>query len=312
MTIKEAVLKTLEENKKLMNYKDVYEYIKHKNYANFNTKTPMATVSAILSEFIKNEDNRVKRIQTQKSTYLYYFSKYENELNFENYQVADKKDKKYFERDLHKLFVTYLETKNIFSKTIYHETSKQSVNQKWIHPDIIGVEFLQLKSKVSSKFLKTIDKNSFFTLYSYELKKEINTDYELKEAYFQAVSNSSWANRGYLVALQINDNLLDELQRLNQSFGIGFILLNSYPYESKILFNSKYKELDFKTLDRLCEINKDFEKFIKVIEKFLNASDDYIDGSKKEILEFCDSILKSDNDIYNFCMENNIPFEKEE
>jgi len=313
MTIKEAILKTLENNRKLMNHKDIYEYIKFNKLATFNTKTPEATVSGLLSDFIKNEDNRVKRIKTKKATYLYYFSKYENELNFEDFQKDNKDnivEKKYSERDLHKLFVTYLESKNIFAKTIYHETSKQSLNKKWIHPDIIGVEFLQLKSKISSKFLKTIDKNSFFTLYSYELKREINTDYELKEAYFQAVSNSSWANRGYLVALQINDNLLDELQRLNQSFGIGFILLNSYPYKSKTLFNSKYKELDFKTIDRLCEINKDFEQFIKMIEKFLNASDDYIEGTKREILEFCDSILNNDNEIYNFCKENNIPFEK--
>ena len=65
-----------------------------------------------------------------------------------------------------------------------------------------------------------------------EIKKEINTDYELKKSYFQAVSNSSWANYGYLVALEISDNLKDEMERLNQSFGIGIIELKSNPYES--------------------------------------------------------------------------------
>ncbi len=310
MTIKEAILKTLENNKKLMNHKDIYNYIKKNNLAKFNSETPEATVSALLGDFIRNNDNRVKRIKTEKSTYLYYFSKYENEINFENEKFDKKEDIKYKERDLHQLFVTYLGAKNIFAKTIYHETSKQSLNQKWIHPDIIGVEFLQLKSKISSNFLKTIDKNRFFNLYSYELKREIKNDYELKEAYFQAVSNSSWANYSYLVALEINDNLLDELQRLNQSFGIGFILLNSYPYESKILFSAKYRELDVKTIDRLCEINKDFEKFIKMIDKYLNANDDYIDGTKKEILEFCDDILRDDGSIYKYCKSKNIPFDE--
>lgn len=43
---------------------------------------------------------------------------------------------------------------------------------------------------------------------------------------FQAVSNSSWANEGYLVVLQeIDSEVLSELRRLNQSFGIGVIKL---------------------------------------------------------------------------------------
>lgn len=36
---------------------------------------------------------------------------------------------------------------------------------------------------------------------------------------------SSWANYGYLVALEISDSLKDEMQRLNQSFGISIIEL---------------------------------------------------------------------------------------
>jgi hypothetical protein len=311
MTIKEAILKTLEDNKKLMNHKEIYDYIIKHNLAEFKSATPEATVSAILGDFIRNNDNRVKRVKTEKSTYLYYLSKYENEINFENEKYNKKENINYKERDLHKLFVTYLKSKNIYAKTIYHEVSKQSTNKKWIHPDIIGVEFLQLKSKITSKFLKTIDKKSFFNLYSYELKREIKNDYELKESYFQAVSNSSWANYGYLVALEINDNLLNELQRLNQSFGIGFILLNSYPYESKILFNARYKELDIKTIDRLCEINSDFEKFIKTIEKYLKANDDYLEGTKKEMIEFCDKVLKDDNSIYEYCRNKHIPINED-
>ena len=38
----------------------------------------------------------------------------------------------------------------------------------------------------------------------------------MKKSYFQAVSNSSWANKGYLVALDINTNLYSELERLNK------------------------------------------------------------------------------------------------
>ena len=310
MTIKEAILKTLKENKKLMTHKEVYEYIVNNHLALFEGKTPTSTVSAILGDFIRKNDNRVKRIKSPNGSFLYYFSHYENDIDFDNVSVEKDIRMGYKERDLHPLFVTYLKSKNILAKTIYHEESKKNSNQKWIHPDIIGVEFIKLKSSISGKFLKTIDKNKFFSLYSYELKREIKNDYELKESYFQAVSNSSWANYGYLVAFELNDNLLSELQRLNQSFGIGFILLRPNPYESKILYEAKYKELDFRTIDRLCYENEGFKNFIELIDKYLDASEKYITGVKRELIEKCDEILKNEEYI-TYCKTKNIPIESE-
>ena len=43
------------------------------------------------------------------------------------------------------------------------------------------------------------------------------------------------------------------------------------PYQSRILFQAKYRDLDFKTIDKLCKINKDFEKFIEQAEKLMTA-----------------------------------------
>ena len=143
----------------------------------------------------------------------------------------------------------------------------------------------------------------------YELKKEINTDYELKEAYFQVVSNSSWANYGYLVAFEISDNLLDEIESLNQSFGIGVIELNANPYKSKILYPSKLKELDFKTIDKLCKINKDFENFIEYTEKILSVEDRFYKSVEKEFNQFCDKYFENDSDIEKYCKEKDIPME---
>jgi len=57
MTIKEAILITLEKNKKLMNHKEIYNYIKKNNLAKFNSETPEATVSALLGDFIRNNEN---------------------------------------------------------------------------------------------------------------------------------------------------------------------------------------------------------------------------------------------------------------
>lgn len=322
MTIKEAILKTLDENKKLMTHIEVRKYIQENNYYMFSGKTPDATISALLGDFIRNGDNRVKRIKTEQANYLYYFSKFENELNIENeihpISISSKTVKKqdtFHERDLHKLFATYLHSQDILSKTILHEESKNSKddNQKWLHPDIIGISFLEFKSKTSENFLKTLNKKDLITLTSYELKKEIKTDSELKKYFFQAVSNSSWANKGYLVAFDISDNLKSEIARLSQSFGIGVIQLKSNPFESEILFESKFKNLDFTTIDKLCNVNSKFDEFILLVEKYLTADEKYMNGTLKEFDDFCDKFFTNDNDseILEYCKKRNIPVEEE-
>ncbi|BAF72116.1 HTH domain-containing protein [Sulfurovum sp. NBC37-1] len=319
MTVKEAILKSLEDLKKIVTHKDVLNHITSKKYYDFSKgKTPEATISALLGDFIRNNDSRVKRIKGEGGTYLYYLAKYEQELDIENLQneVSEKKKNikpslTYKERDLHKLLSSYLKNQNIYSKTIFHEQSKNNSdkNQKWIHPDMIGIKFLNLSSKVNQAFMKILNKGDTFKITSYELKKEINTDYELKQAYFQAVSNSSWANYGYLVAFEISDSLIDEMERLNQSFGIGIIELNSNPYKSKILYQSKLKELDFKTIDKLCKINKEFEKFIENTEKILSVEDRYYNSVEKEFDDFSDSYFKNDSEIEEYCNEKKIPFD---
>jgi hypothetical protein len=97
------------------------------------------------------------------------------------------------------------------------------------------------------------------------------------------------------------------MERLNQSFGIGIIELNANPYQSKIFFPAKYRDLDFKTIDKLCNMNNEFEKFIVQIEKLLSASDKYVTGAEKELDEFCDTYFVNDIDVEEYCKENNIP-----
>ncbi|NLJ82220.1 MAG: hypothetical protein GX330_03745, partial [Bacteroidales bacterium] len=53
MTIKEAILKSLDEINKLATYMDVHDYIVEKKFYDFGTaKTPPATISALLGDFI--------------------------------------------------------------------------------------------------------------------------------------------------------------------------------------------------------------------------------------------------------------------
>ncbi|MBL1233149.1 MAG: hypothetical protein COA31_010550 [Flavobacteriales bacterium] len=318
MTIKEAILKVLEDNIGSFTYLEVLEMIDRKNYIDWgNAKTPSDTIGAQLGHFIRQNDSRVKRVKGKKG-FEYYLSKYESELKLsevvEDELSSKQAYKKYQERDLHKLLSSYLKSQNIYSKTIFHEKSANSKDdhQKWIHPDMLGINFLNLKNVTSNALLKVINKSDAFNLISYELKREIKSDYELKKCFFQTVSNSSWANYGYLVAFEISKNLMGEMERLNQSFGIGIIELNGNPYESKILFQPTYKELDFKTIDKLCEINSEFEKFIAQTETMLIAPEKYVKGTKKEFEDFCDDYFKTDSEIEKYCKDKNIPIEQEE
>ena len=289
MTIKEAILQSLSDIKSLTISNQVCKHIIKNNYYDFgDAKTPPATVSALLGDFIRNGDSRVKRIKGKNGTFSYYLTKNEPEIGIEVLTQTEPtvkridKQNSYAERDLHLLLSTYLKSNNIYSKTI---------------------------SKASQTLLKAVNRADIFKITSYEVKKEINTDYELKKTFFQAVSNSSWANYGYLVAFEIADSLNEEMERLNQSFGIGIIELKHNPYESKVLFPSKYKELDFKTIDKLCKINSDFEKFIIQTEKLLTANEKYTESTEKELDGFCDNYFKNDSEIEKYCKEKNIPNE---
>ncbi len=325
MTIKEAILKSLNDINCLTNYMEIYNHIVEKNYYDFGTaKTPASTISALLGDFIRNGDSRVKRIKQEGGTYSYYLTKNEQEIGIDVFEAfttttttmppPKQKIKPYDERDLHKLLSSYLKNTKIYSKTIFHEQSKygKDSNQIWTHPDMVGIKFLNLQTKTSQNLLKSINRVDSIKLSSYELKKEINSDSELKKAFFQAVSNSSWANFGYLVAFEFSDSLSDEIERLSQSFGIGIIELNANPFKSKLLFPPKYRDLDFKTIDKLCKINKDFEIFIELIDKLMTAQERYYKSTEKELDELCDDYFDSDAEIEKYCKEKNIPIDENE
>ncbi|PDW12561.1 hypothetical protein BB390_06510 [Helicobacter pylori] len=157
----------------------------------------------------------------------------------------------------------------LLCKTIRHEECKKGKGGEcmWNYPDIVGVYFPYNKYKGETlKFLHHTGQEKH-KLFSFELKKELSFS-NLKESYFQAVSNSTWANEGYLVVKNIKEDVLDELRRLNQSFGIGVIKLESEISNSKILLPAKEREIDIPTLNMLVKQSpKDFKPFIEKINK---------------------------------------------
>ena len=95
MTVKEAVLKSLQELKTLSTHVDVCNHILKYDYYNFGeAKTPAQTISATLGNFIRSGDSRVKRVKSKKGKYSYYLASLESDLNFENTQGIDSKKKK--------------------------------------------------------------------------------------------------------------------------------------------------------------------------------------------------------------------------
>ncbi|GMT38204.1 Putative HrgA like protein [Helicobacter bizzozeronii] len=197
------------------------------------------------------------------------------------------------ERDLHPRlsYIAYHQW-GLYTKTIYHEESKKSKKgmDKWIYPDMVGVSFAykDFESPNVRSFIKKFDTLPI-KLVSFELKRELDLA-SCREAYFQAISNSSWAHAGYLVAGTLdrnNKDLMELLKQLNQSFGIGVIVLDIERIEqSAILLSAKEKEnLDYQTLSKLAERNENFDKFLKSVADF------EIENPQRYKHEF-DSILK--------------------
>ncbi len=206
-------------------------------------------------------------------------AKEENDEQSECSDATEKQKTSFHERVLHPLLVKFLDKDPNFKllcKTIRHEECKKGElgECKWNYPDIVGVYFPYNKyfpyngyKEETLKFLHHTGQKRH-KLFSFELKKELSFS-NLKESYFQAVSNSTWANEGYLVVFEeIEDKVLGELRQLNQSFGIGVIKLESEISNSKILLPAKEREIDIPTLNMLVKQSpKDFKPFIEKINK---------------------------------------------
>ncbi|NLY03387.1 MAG: HrgA protein, partial [Campylobacter sp.] len=169
-------------------------------------------------------------------------------------------------------FVSSNQNFECYTKTIYHEKSSKNKKgmDKWLYPDIVGVKF----KNYSKNLVKFSDKFNFSVpkIYSFEIKINLSVG-NFREYFFQTVSNSSWANESYLIALDIDvkDEELNELiSKLSSSFGIGVISLDTKNLDqSEILAPAKFRDsLDLVIMDELCRKNGDFNNFIKTISEF--------------------------------------------
>lgn len=259
-------------------------------------KTPASTIYSLLYKQTLDPRSRFARSgATPRSYYLKEVLSEEeaNKLIEEQEQVGrEPEENEYEERDLHPLLTYFASARmGVYTKTIDDRKSRRAAKgfAEWAHPDLVGLQFpegwkpevIEMGKELSSRLI---------TLHSFEMKKGLSFS-NIRESFFQTVSNSSWANEGYLVAATIDENsdFREELERLSASFGIGIIQLDTHdPESSQIVLPAKRKDdLDWKTINRLCEMNSDFKAFIEGTTKTCRAN--------KVIKDYFDPVLSADH-----------------
>lgn len=214
ITFIELSKKVLKEENKPMTVEEIWEIAKKKEYnllVATKGKTPWRTIGAQMYVDIRdNYDSPFIKIDSKPRKF--FLKELASEENLK--KIREKEEKmvetptktKYSERDLHPLLTYYAYTYlGVYTKTIKHEKSSRKKYAQWLHPDLVGVYFpidewttevLEFGMVVGSKLIK---------LYSFEMKKEL-TFSNIRESFFQTVSNSSWANEGYLVAPKVSQD----------------------------------------------------------------------------------------------------------
>ncbi|MDO8329237.1 MAG: HTH domain-containing protein [Fluviicoccus sp.] len=176
----------------------------------------------------------------------------------------------FLEKDLYPLLSYFASLHlRVYSRTIRLSQTDNKDYGEWFHPDMVGCYFPMEEWQTDVYELNSTLGNTAVRFYSFEVKRELNFA-NLRETFFQAVSNSSWANEGYLVAARISDDeeFIAELSRLSATFGIGIIELNTNePDASSIIFPAARTEtLDWDVLNKMATINQDFHDFIKRVK----------------------------------------------
>ncbi|WP_033589486.1 COG2958 family protein [Helicobacter pylori] len=277
--------------------KELFSEGKIENMFDCGGKTPHQSVSSyIYTALSKGEELPFKKAREKPTLIALKSAAKELGLNTEKPRTPGVEIA--HERDLHP-FLTYMafhnENLKCYTTTIFHEESSKSPKgmDRWLYPDMVGVRFLhaELSNENLIAFSKKFDTLPV-KLVSFELKKEIRVN-NCRECYFQAISNSSWANEGYLVGCHIdthNSKLMDLLKRLHASFGIGVIDLRTDEDKSAILLNAKYKEkIDYTVASELSAKNEKFSGFLKSVVDYdpnhpQRYKDEFDEIKKKEEL----------------------------
>jgi hypothetical protein len=282
MTFLELAKKVLEEIGEPLSSEEIWKIAQEKGYdkeIGSKGKTPWATLGALLYSSTKkdNPDSPFVRIGVRPTK---FYLKGKEPKSLENPTpteppITEKSDFDLLEKHLHGYLTYYaFHYLRCYTKSIAHSKSPKKAFSEWLHPDMVGCDYSPLEDWSREVYeLSLATGNITIRLLSFEIKRELNFG-NLRESFFQTVSNSSWANESYLVAAEISEEneFRNELSRLSTSFGIGIIKLNiEDPDSSEIVFPAKYREtLDWETINKLA-MNPDFKEFIDRVKIDLSS-----------------------------------------
>lgn len=178
------------------------------------------------------------------------------------------------EHDLYPLLVEYLKKElNLYCQRIDEKRSKNSRGSggnQWLHPDVVAMQPIDKEWDDLIRSCVKHGSGQSVRLWSFEVKKELNSS-NLRKSFFQAVSNSSWANEGYLVTAYIDSEKNEnELRMLSALHGIGVILLNpENPSESEMMLPARSRsDVDWESANRILYENEDFRDYIDLVSTY--------------------------------------------
>lgn len=250
--------------------------------------TPDALIQQIIAEISSQREALIKRSikATEGRPRRFYFSALTDEA-----EVAAKQNEsaappstlpltaELSEHQLYPLLGHFLrEEFGIQSMRIDERRAKNSRGKggnMWLFPDLVAIEDLGFRWHREVKDCIRESAQRRAKLWSFEVKLLINSA-NVREAYFQAVSNSTWANVGYLVAVDVSGSAtMRELRVLSGLHGIGVIKLDPQNIsESEILIPSvERSDVDWETANRIAEENDDFVSYVKLVRQFYQTGE---------------------------------------
>lgn len=312
ITFLELAKKILEEEKRPLSVEEIWELSKIKGYASLvgtTGKTPPATIgSRVYIDIRDNKNSPFVKVDSRPRRFflrsLLTDSNIVVLLESKAAQLPPPKKFGYHELHLHP-FLAYFAHFYLkaYTKTIYHTKSEKKEFGEWIHPDMVGCYFPIDEWKPEVYEFSRIVGSVAIKLFSFELKRELSFA-NLRESFFQTVSNSSWANEAYLAASKISEDedFLNELRRLSTSFGVGVVSLNvDDPDASGLLFPARNREyLDWDMMNKLTTMNSDFREFLNRIRK---------DMTSKEVRKELYDVILSKEDLVTTLSNRNVEHE---
>jgi len=181
------------------------------------------------------------------------------------------------EADLYPVLQTFfLERESVVTKRIREQTSSNRrgrYGNKWLHPDIVGMhapgrDWLEVVRRCSRELPTCKAK-----LIAVEVKGTLSAG-DVRQHFFQTVSNSTWADRAYLAACEIRgEDTWRELETLCAAHGIGYIRIDPEdPDGCRILIPARERdEVDWASANRIAAENADFREYLQNVLNYLQT-----------------------------------------